>query len=229
MNWLSLLEKLGTTGIITVVLAWLARSLIRSFLAKDLENYKSNLKAQSDTAIEQLKSSLQIEAHKKSIEFSSLHEKRASMIADLYVHLYDIWGLLQRLHFAYQHREIKEDIDRKYLRKNRKEWQLEPGIDTLSPEEEERIKELREETTKFYEFYKRNRIYFSPNICELIDRFATVTSYLPLNYHNVALKDKDGNLLVNPIVKKTWDKAFETIPQLLDIIEVQFRKILGVE
>lgn len=128
MGWLYLLEKLGTTGIITVALAWLVRSLIRSFLAKDLENYKSNLKAQSDIAIEQLKSLLQIEAHKKSIEFSSLHEKRASMIADLYVHLYNMWGFIQRLHFAYQHREIKEDIDRKYLRKNRKEWQLEPGM-----------------------------------------------------------------------------------------------------
>jgi hypothetical protein len=35
--------------------------------------------------------------------------------------------------------------------------------------------------------------------------------------------------LVNPIVKKTWDKALETIPQLLNILEVQFRRILGVE
>lgn len=49
------------------------------------------------------------------------------------------------------------------------------------------------------------------------------------NYQNVALKDEKGNLYVSSEVKKVWDKAIETIPQLLSLLEVEFRDILGVK
>ncbi len=229
MDWQYLLKTLGGTSIVIAAIAWLSRKLIQYYLAKDLENYKSNLKAQNQIAIEQLRAALQVEAQRRSVEFESLHEKRVATIADLYAHLFDMQSLIQRLYFEYQGREIKEDIDRKLFRKNRKEWELEPGIDTLSESEEETVRRLSEETTKFYEFYKKNRIYFSLNVCGYLDRFATLAAYLSSSYHNVALKDKDGNLMVNPKVKEVWDKALENIPQLLNILESEFRNILGVK
>jgi len=49
-----------------------------------------------------------------------------------------------------------------------------------------------------------------------------------MNYHNVAIKDKDGNLWVNPEVKRVWDGAVATIPGLLTLLEREFRDLLGV-
>ena len=143
--------------------------------------------------------------------------------------LFDIQGLLLRLRFEYSHREIREDNDRKYYRDKRETWQLEPGIDTLRPEEVEQIEALNSSLTDFYKFFKRNRLYFSDAVCDLIDRFATLGSYQAMNYENVALKDKEGNLLVNPRVKETWDLAAEKTPELLSLLESEFRAMLGVE
>jgi hypothetical protein len=228
MEWLSFWKTLGGTGLAIAALAYLSKSLIGLFLNKDLESYKIKLEAENAMAIEKLRSSLQLEAEKRSVEFTSLHEKRVSMIAELYAHLYDLQSCVNYLYLQYQSREIREDIDRKYLQKTRKEWNLEPGIDTLDPEEEESVKKLGHEVISFLEFYKRNRIYFSSGACNLIDRFVGLSSYCYSNYRNVALKDKDGNLLVNSKVKQVWDKALEVIPQLLIELENEFRRILGV-
>lgn len=229
MNWQALITTLGGTGILVAALAWLSRSLISSLLTKDFEKYKAELKSKSELAIEEFKSSMQLESQKRIIEYTSLHGKRAEVIADLYSRLFQLQGWIQRLLFEYQHREIREDLDKKYYQKNREEWKLVEGIHTLSAEEEQKVKELSSHMSELYEFYGKYKIYFSSNTCDLIDRFSTLASYLATNYQNVALKDNDGNLYVNPDVKVVWDRAIETIPTLLVELEKEFRSILGVD
>lgn len=229
IDWSSVIQTLSASTIIVGAFAWLAKSVLSTLLSKNLEKHKSDLSAQSALEIERLRSSLQVETAKQSLKFTALHNKRAEFIADLYRRLRDIEGLLLRLHFEYQHREIREDLDRKYDRAKREEWQLEPGIDTLRPEEQARIDALNISLTEFYEFFNYHRLYFSRDVCEIIDRFATLASYQAMNYQNVALKDEDGNLLVNPKVKEVWDLAAQNAPELLALVELEFRSILGVE
>ena len=52
-----------------------------------LETHKAQLKAQADTEIEKLKSGLSIAAAQNQFRFSTLHEKRAEIIAKVYASL----------------------------------------------------------------------------------------------------------------------------------------------
>ncbi len=61
------------------------------------------------------------------------------------------------------------------------------------------------------------------------DLMRRAIAYQAMNYQNVALKDEEGNLLVHPSVKETWDLAIEKAPELLSLVESEFRSILGVE
>ena len=142
IDWISVLQTLGSSTIIVGVFAWIAKSSISAFLARNLEKHKSDLTAQSALEIERLRSSLEVEAARQTLKFSALHTKRAGFIADLYQQLWDIQGLLSRLLFEYQHREIREDLDRRYYRDKREVWQIKDGIDNLRPEEQARIDEL---------------------------------------------------------------------------------------
>jgi len=229
MDWGFIVQTLGGAAILVAAAAWLFRSLIGQFLSKDLERFKSDLKSQNEREIESLKSDLKIEAEKKTLQFSTLHSKRAEIMADLYEKLFDTLTLIQGLRFEYEYREIREDLDRKYRRGHRAEWQIEPGIDTLLPEEEQKIEALRTSMNELFLFYKKHLIYFPSEICEEIDRFLTLSSYTRSNYQNIALKDAEDNLLVNPVVKEMWDKAYDATPKILQTLETKFRGILGVK
>jgi len=213
MDYEAILKTLGSTAIVVAAIAWLFKSLISIFINKDLEQFKSNLKT---------------EAAKIETQFITLHTKRAEIIAELYELLFEVNSQIQIVNFEFEHREIREDIDRKFHRNHREEWSLEAGVDTLNEKEESEIELLREATSNLFNFYKKYRLYFTSQVCEEIDKFLTLTSYMQSNYRNIALKDTDGNLLVNPKVKEMWDKANEIIPYVLQQLEAHFRKILGV-
>jgi hypothetical protein len=159
---------------------------------------------------------------------ASLHAKRAELIAEIYKRVFNLNRSIQMVMFEYGRREIREELHRKYEQPKKGPWELLPGIDTLEESEEKRVKELSDLSRQFYEFYGTNKIYLSPQVCDLIDRFSTLTAYMAMNYQNVSIKDKSGELMVNPQVKEVWDKAIETIPILLDALEKEFRALLGV-
>ena len=99
----------------------------------------------------------------------------------------------------------------------------------LTVEEQQAIDAVHVCNKDLFEFYRKNRIYFSLAICNLTDRFCGLASYLAMEYLGVTYKDEAGNLYVNSKVKEVWDKATETIPQLLTQLEIEFRDILGVK
>jgi hypothetical protein len=114
------------------------------------------------------------------------------------------------------------------LARPREPYELRPGYELLSEPEQKDIENLQRDAHEFQGFQTRNRIYFSPAACELLDRFGSLSFFFASNYQNVALKDKDGELLVNPEVKRVWDVAITTIPQLKSLLEIEFRALLGV-
>jgi len=229
IDWQALLRVLGETGLIVAGLAWLSKQIISFIFTRDLERFKAELKSSGGLAIEKFKSEIQLKAQKRIIEYTSLHEKRGELIADLYSRLYQLYNSIQKVLFEYEHRQIREDVDRKDPSfSKRQQWEMIPGIHFLDANEEKQLKELSALISEFYNFYSTHKIYFTPQVCDLIDRFAGLAAYLKMNYQNVALKDKDGKLYVNPEIKDVWDKAIEAIPSLLSNLEVEFRTILGV-
>lgn len=179
-------------------------------------------KAEYDKQLESLKSKLQLETQKKVIEYTSLHDKQAQIIADFYAQLSGLYGSIEHLMARYRMREIKEDIEKEhpYIPRSKQIG--------LTAEEQQAVDAVEACNKDLFEFYRKNKIYLSLAVCDLTDRFCTLASYLAMNYHNVTFKDENGNLYVNPKVKEVWDKAIETIPKLLTQLEIEFRDILGV-
>lgn len=88
----SIITSATVSALLTAALVWLTKSVISARLKsaikseydQKLETHKAQLKAQSDVAIEKLKSKLQIASVEHEAKFSRLQEKRAIVIADTY-------------------------------------------------------------------------------------------------------------------------------------------------
>ena len=81
--WQTILIALGGNAAMLAVLVYLAKLFIGHKLSRDVSRFQSELKATSDAAIERLKSDLQLHAIEHQVRFSQLHEKRATVIAEL--------------------------------------------------------------------------------------------------------------------------------------------------
>ena len=227
MDWYGLVGQLLTSTVVVAVVAFVAKSVISQWMARNIEGFKAALSAESARSIEELRFNLQSEAQRQQIVFGSLHTRRAEVIAELYGKLYE---LDRAVHFVLGEqwfREIRDDTDRRFG-PPKEPYTMRPGYEVLSPEEKKHVDDLRHAVSDFYQFYGRLRIYFTPEACSLLDRFGALASFLASNYHNIAYKDKDGKPYVNPKVKQVWDAAVGTIPQLKVLLEKEFRSLLGV-
>jgi hypothetical protein len=66
------------------IIGYVARMIFQHYLARDIEQYKANLKLEHTKAIETMKSDMQRAAYEHQVRFSKLHERRAEVIAELY-------------------------------------------------------------------------------------------------------------------------------------------------
>lgn len=228
MLWEDILRTLGGMTILVAALAWLSKSLLTNLLSKDVERFKSELQASGQRSVESFKASLQIEAHRNAVEYSALHAKRAELISELYARCVSLYTQIFGLSRELGAREVRAEHYAKYEAKHAQPWELEEGIHTLSPDEEVKAKALHEDYKDFMRFYRERKIYFSEDICQLIESFATTAGYLGVMYQNVAIRDDDNQPYVNPLVLKTWEKTGEQAPKLLATLENEFRSLLGV-
>ncbi|MEZ5493003.1 MAG: hypothetical protein R3E61_00040 [Pseudomonadales bacterium] len=213
MLWDEIVKTLGGMAILVAAMAWLARSLINSILSKELEKFKSDL---------------QISAHRHAVEYSSLHARRAEYIAELYSKSVKLYQGIISLSMELGKRSFRAEQYENHEKRNAEPWEIKEGIHTLSPEEEIKAKSLHKEYKEFMSFYNEKKIYFSEEVCSLIESFANLAGYMGVMYQNVALRDEDDSPYINPMVEKTWFKAGEKVPKLLEELEKEFRMLLGV-
>ena len=228
MVWEDVLRTLGGTAILVAALAWLSKSLLSTLLSKDLENFKTDLQGTSQRSIESYKATLQLESQRHQIEYSALHSKRAELVAELYSRVVDLHEQVIGLSRELGAREHRAESYKQHKVPDAMPWDIEPGIHTLSSEEEEKSKRLHQSYKDFMSFYRQRRIYFSEEICHIIDSFVTLAGYMGVMYQNVALRDDEDQPYVNPAVLQAWEKSGEKIPGLLSALEVEFRSLLGV-
>jgi hypothetical protein len=228
MFWEDLLRTLGGTAILVAAVAWLSRSLLTTLLSKDLERFKSELQVTSQQSVESFKSTLQIEAQQRAVEYAALHAKRAELISQLYARAVGIYSGILGLSRELGARHARAEHYMQHEAAKAEPWDLTQGIHTLSPEEEAKAKALHQIYKEFMLFYAEKKIYFSEDVCRLIESFANLAGYIGVMYQNVALRDDDSQPYVNPLVQQTWKKAGEQVPKLLATLETEFRTLLGV-
>jgi hypothetical protein len=197
---------LGGTAVATFAIAWLARSIITNWLSKDVERYKTQLKAESDVSVERLRSDLQITAAKRNIEFSRIHEKRLEIISELA-------GKLVTFHQAVA----------SYV--SVFEWKE-------GPSKEERRKLAADAFTKFNEYYHPRRFFLPQHTVEKVEDFREGLYKISIDFMFYV---EQGRPFSKDPAKDidVWAKASEytsvEAPKLLKELEDDFRKVLGID
>ncbi len=195
MEWQAIIEFLGGATAISLTLGYLGRKAIEAFIAGQVESYKSDLEK---IALEH------------SVRFSSLHSKRAEIIAEIY--------------------ELLSDVE------NQARLLATPVMESGEPPRSVTYQSTANLYYRLYEKYNKTRIYFPDDICQLIDKFLTQSRKAISFYklaEQVSMQDPEGNhkKLQEDLQTKfmeVWEEVEENVPKARIAIESEFRKILGV-
>ena len=188
------------------ILGWLTKSLLEKLLQRDAKRFEIEIKAKADATIEQLKSALQLRTIEHQVAFSGLHQKRASVIADLN-------GLLA------------ETL-----------WEAENVLSPLRwagvPGERELHRAAEAKLVEFFRYFDKHRIYLPAQLCEAVEilvlkvRHHVIGFGVYLTWDDAALqehtrKEKSDALLAGYKLLK------EQVPELRAKLENEFRSLLG--
>ncbi|MBI3895592.1 MAG: hypothetical protein HY313_06645 [Acidobacteria bacterium] len=200
--WTSVLISFGGPTILLGIVAFLARSVIRAWLDKDVEKFKVELKSTSDTAIERLKADLQRAAYEHQVRFSKLHEKRAEVIAQL----------------------------DKYLAETT--WAIEDFVQPFEgePSRKEKYVPTWNKIVECLRFLDQHRIYLPESLCNKLAKFLTDLRKLTIEvgvYESIEHPTNETLQKKWKILEQAWDSVKQEIPAARRALEQEFRQILG--
>ena len=188
--WQSLLVAFGGNAAVLLVLGFLGRSLMSAVLAKDLEKFRAGLQ---QAGIEH------------QIRFSKLHEKRATVLAELYKLLVEASWRTSDFTSPVQF----EDPDRK-----------QQYVDALNS------------SAAYFRFFDQHRIWLPTKLCDPLEDFSRQLR-IPTIQLGVYLQIPNPTEKTLQEQSKVWDEAWEAvssdIPKLRSAIEAEFRTLLGVD
>ena len=205
-TWQTILIALGGNAAMLAVLAYLAKLFIGHRLSRDISSFQSELKATSDAAIERLKSDLQLHAIEHQVRFSRLHEKRATVIAEL-------------------NSLIAEAM-----------WEAENFLSILEfPGEPSKREKYHTTMTKLVElsrYFDKHRIYLSSEVIipleALVQKVRTLVTRFGVYLH---WEDRQLQDHTRADKNKAWNEGWEAIrndiPAARRTLENEFRAILN--
>lgn len=205
-TWKTLVLAFGGNAALLAVLGLLAKSLLEKVIARDTKRFETDLKTKSDAAIEHLKSELQLRATEHQVRFSRLHEKRASVIAELNGHLAEVLWKAESLLSPMQ-------------------WVGEP------PQDEKHISAMNK-LSEFFRFFDKHRIYLPVDLCAALEKLVLQVRSHVIQF-GVYVKYDDSNLNERTREQKEtawnagWDAIKNQIPAARKVLEDEFRALLG--
>jgi len=199
---------LALTGqaVMLAVLGYVGKSLFERLIARDIKQFENDLKAKSDAASDRLRYELQLQTIEHQVRFSRLHEKRASVIAELYGYLVEAL------------------------------WEAESFLSPMQwagePDKKKKYDQAQDKFIELYRYFEKHRIYLPEEICiSLQDLIRTVRSQI----HGFGVWARYGDHLHSDDSRKQmmedWDsnwKAFTNeAPVARRSLENEFRLLLG--
>ncbi len=206
INWQEVITTIGGEGVLLAAAAWLMKAIVSNRLALDAEKFKAELKADADSEIERLRSTLQIAAAERQVRFTNLHEKRAEVLEEMNNRLVDLQQEGERFVF----------ID---------------GF-TEEPGQREAYLKTNEKLREFYLFVEKRRIYLPEHVCALLRAFMEavrktvigVGVYGPIEHPTSQMLEER-----NRVLTAAFHAFEESIPAARTSLENEFRTMLGVE
>jgi len=202
----------AASALIAGMIGYLAKKIIEQILNKDLEKFKGQLQSENQKA--KLKFDKEMESYKAGLNLissrqSKLYSKRSEVIEKLYQKLVDFNNAM---------------LDMTALMRNV------TGKDekTIQAEEFERISETAELGNGFFLFYQKNKIYFKAETRELIEQIQEGLKQSHSDYSFRYLWGVPPSEMTYKMAKGANEKVRKEIPKLLNTLEDEFRKSIGV-
>jgi hypothetical protein len=205
-TWQTILLAFGGNAALLAVLGILAKSILEKLITRDTKQFESELKAKSDATIEHLKNELQLRTIEHQVRFSRLHEKRASVIAELNGHLAEVL------------------------------WEAESFLSPMQwvgePSQEEKHRNAMNKLAEFFRFFDKHRIYLPAELCESLQELVMQVRRHVINF-GVYVKFHDATLNDHTRAhkEKAWNEGWDAIkiqvPQARTALENEFRALLG--
>lgn len=205
-TWQTILLAFGGNAALLAVLGLLAKSLLEKLITRDTRRFEADLKAKSDAAIEHLRSDLQLRSIEHQVRFSRLHEKRASVIAELYGHLVETLSEAESF--------------------------LSPMEWLGEPDKAEKHRIAMNKLVDFFRYFDKHRIYLPEEMCGSLEAVAMkVRSHIIEFGVYVGFNDQSMNDHTREQKQKAWNGGWDAIknqvPQARKLLEEEFRMLLG--
>lgn len=201
--WQQLLILFGGNAMLLAVLGYLCKSLLSQMLAKDIEKFKTELKADADVALERHKHTLQITALEHQVRFSKLHEKRAQVVADLYERFVAAYWAAHTYH----------------------QWFVPGG----GPSEEDQANDAFQKLHEAYKFFETNRIYLSVSLAGELDTFfeRAKTLTFKAQYFGSIPNKTDETAKLHFEARREGLEAFQKeFPAMRQRLDTEFKKLI---
>ncbi len=204
--WQTILLAFGGNAALLAVLGLLGKSMLEKLITRDTKRFEADLKAKSDAVIEQLRSDLQIRSIEHQVRFARLHEKRATVIAELYGYLVETL------------------------------WEAESFLSPMEwvgePDKREKHRVAMNKLVDFFRYFDKHRIYLPEDMCMSLEALAMkVRSHIIAFGVFVRFDDQSMNDQTHAQKEKAWNEGWDAIknqvPQARKLLEEEFRMLLG--
>lgn len=204
MSFINFLLSVMSGSVLSIpAAAWLAKKFVDTRLNKELEQYKSELKKESDLELEHLKSKLQFAIKEREITVTWLHQKRANAIEGLYSSLVELHDSVRVV------------------------------LDVLSPRAPSDIRkytqEAYEKIQSTYSTYLKTRIFLNHETCEKVEDVLNAFQDPLTTYYSFLGNYDDHELHTLADVKNhSWKELRSKVFPAMKELESEFRTVLGV-
>lgn len=199
MNWELLANTLAILAAVSGLIVFLAKKLSSHLLARDLERFKSDLRAAHDSALERLRTDLRIQAFEREITFSRLHDKRVQVIEELYKRISAVSLAMNRL------------------------------ISDIKAKDGPSLREQADAAAKagddFLEYYLQHQIYFDEALCDQLQAFngKIFDAWSKFGMSNIT----EDVVAHHQKRLEAWTAISEEVPKIRLELERAFRTMLG--
>ena len=201
--WQQLLILFGGNAMLLAALGFLFKSLLSQMLAKDIEKFKTELKAGADVELERHKHTLQIAALEHQVRFAKLHEKRALVVADLYKRFVAAYWAAHTYH----------------------QWFVPGG----GPSEEDQANGALQKLHEAYRFFETNRIFLAPTLTSELDTFferAKTLTFKAQYFASIPNKTEETAKHHHEARREGLDAFQKEFPVARQRLDTEFKKLI---
>jgi len=204
--WQTVTAAILGNAMVLAVLGLLGKSLLEKLIQRDSKRFEIEIKAKADIAIEQLKSELQLRTIEHQIKLSSLHGKRATVIADMNALLAEVM------------------------------WEAESFLSPMEfsgePDKRQKHQTSMNKLEEFFRYFDKNRIYLPADLCLTMEKTVlevrqhVIKSGVYLEWDEAALMDHTRKEKTEAWLGG-WNAIKTQIPEVRKQLENEFRALLS--